>query len=58
MQTPTDPARLLGRYSTVHTTGGVVGGTILAAGSGGVSIVVDQQVRRYTPGEVLRITAG
>lgn len=55
MQTPMDPSRLTGRYSTVHTTSGVVGGTILAAGTNGLSLSVDHQVRRYTPSEVISI---
>ncbi|MFT7599109.1 MAG: hypothetical protein ACI8TP_002034 [Acidimicrobiales bacterium] len=57
MQTPIDPARLLGRHSTVHTRSATYEGTILAAGIRGVSISVDQQVVRLTPGDVVSITA-
>ena len=55
MQTPTDLARLMGRYTTVHTTSGIVGGTILAAGTNGVTVSVDHEVRSYSPDEVLSI---
>ncbi len=60
MQTPTDLARLMGRYSTVHTTSGIVGGTILAAGTNGLSISVRNgssanSVRSFSPNEVLDI---
>lgn len=55
MQTPTDLSRLMGRYSTVHTTSGVVGGTILAAGTNGLTVSVDHQVRNYSPAEILGI---
>jgi len=55
MQTPTDMARLMGRYSTVHTTSGIVGGTILAAGTNGIAVSVNNEVRNFSPGEVLDI---
>ncbi len=55
MQTPTDLARLMGRYTTVHTTSGIVGGTILAAGTNGVTVSVDHEVSSYSPDEVLSI---
>ena len=56
MQTPIDPARMLGRSSTVHTVDGPVDGTILAAGTRGVTLAVADDVVRFSPGEVLKIT--
>lgn len=60
MQTPTDLSRLMGRYSTVHTTSGTVGGTILAAGSNGITLSVasdtaTNDVRNFAPSEVLEV---
>ncbi len=55
MQTPTDLARLMGRYSMVQTTSGEVGGTIVAAGVNGVSLAVGSEVRNFAPGEILDI---
>ena len=56
MQSLTDVSRLTGRYSTITTTTGVVGGTILAAGTNGVSVSVDAEVQKFSPQEVLSIT--
>lgn len=55
MQSLTDVSRLTGRYSTITTTSGVVGGTILAAGTNGVSVSVDAQVQRFSPHEVVSV---
>ncbi len=57
MQTPIDPARLLGRHSKVETSSGTYQGTILAAGVRGVSISVENRVVRFAPGDVLSITS-
>ena len=56
MQTPIDPARLLGRHSTVTTRTGIFEGTILAAGTRGVSLSSGDRVLRFTPGELVSIT--
>lgn len=56
MQTPIDPARLLGRHSKVQARSGTYRGTILAAGVRGVSISVGNNVVRLAPDEVLSIT--
>ncbi len=55
MQNPIDPARLLGRHSTVKTHTGTYEGTILAAGANGVSLSSSQGVIRFTPGELVSI---
>ena len=55
MQSLTDVSRLTGRYSTITTTSGVVGGTILAAGTNGVSVSVDAQVQNFSPQEVVSV---
>lgn len=56
MQNPIDPARLLGRHSTVTTHTGTFEGTILAAGARGVSLSSADRVHRFTPGELVSIT--
>lgn len=56
MQTPIDPAKLLGRHSTVTTSTGTIEGTILAAGSRGLSISVGNRVMRVSPAEVRSIS--
>lgn len=56
MQNPIDPARLLGRHSTVTTHTGTYEGTILAAGTRGVSLSSGDGVLRFTPGELVSIT--
>lgn len=56
MQTPIDPAKLLGRHSTVTTETGTIQGTILAAGSRGLSISVGNRVMRVSPAEVRSIS--
>ena len=55
MQSLTDVSRLTGRYSTITTTTGVVGGTILAAGKNGIDVSVDHTVQRFSPNEVLSV---
>lgn len=57
MQNLTDVSRLTGRYSTITTTSGVVGGTILAAGKNGMSVSVDATVQKFSPHEVVSVTA-
>lgn len=57
MQSLTDVSRMTGRYATITTTNGVVGGTLLAAGKNGISVSVNAQVQRFTPGEVVSITS-
>ena len=57
MQTPIDPAKLLGRHSKVHARSGTYQGTILAAGVRGVSISVGNRVVRLTPGDVVAISS-
>lgn len=53
MQIPIDPTRLLGRRSRLHTTTGIIDGTILAVGAKGFDIETsDHQVHRLTPAEV------
>ncbi len=56
MQNPIDPARLLGRHSTVQTHTGTYEGTILATGTRGVSLSSETGVLRFTPGELVSIT--
>lgn len=56
MQSLTDVSRITGRFATITTTGGVVDGTVLAAGKGGLSVSVNASVRRFSPGEVLSVT--
>ena len=56
MQTPIDPAKLLGRHSVVTTSSGTYEGTILAAGSRGLSLSVGSRVIRVAPADVLSIT--
>lgn len=53
MQIPIDPTRLLGRHSRLHTTSGIIDGTILAVGAKGFSIeTADRKVRWLSPSEV------
>lgn len=40
MQNPIDPARMLGRKSTVHTNDGLIAGTIVTAGPRGLTLAV------------------
>jgi hypothetical protein len=57
MQTPIDPTRLLGRRSRLHTSEGVIDGTILAVGAKGFSIeMADRTVTRLTPAQVLSMS--
>jgi hypothetical protein len=55
MQSLTDVSRLTGRYTTITTTTGVVGGTILAAGKNGISVSVDHTVQKFSPHEVVSV---
>jgi hypothetical protein len=43
---------MLGRYSRVVTSTGVVSGTILAVGAKGISVAVDRQVVRIAPSDI------
>jgi len=56
MQSLTDVSRMTGRYATITTTNGVVDGTLLATGKGGISVSVNASVQRFSPGEVLSVT--
>jgi len=56
MQNLTDVSRLTGRYTTITTTTGVVGGTILAAGKNGMSVSVNATVQKFSPQEVVSVT--
>ncbi len=57
MHNTTDPTMMLGRYSRVRTSTGVIDGTILAVGAKGVSIAVERQVVRVRPGDIHSISA-
>ena len=57
MQNLTDVSRLTGRYTTITTTTGVVGGTILAAGTNGMTVSINATVQRFSPHEVVSVTA-
>lgn len=57
MHSTTDPTTMLGRHSRVHTSEGVINGTILAVGAKGVSIAVDRHVVRVSPAEIQQISA-
>jgi hypothetical protein len=57
MHTTTDPTMMLGRYSQVITSTGVINGTILAVGAKGISVAVDRQVVRISPSDIHGITA-
>lgn len=56
MQTLTDPTRIVGRNSVVHTRDGAISGTIVAAGNTGVTLSVDRRLVSLSAGSVLRIT--
>jgi hypothetical protein len=57
MQTPIDPTRLHGRRSRLHTTSGIIDGTILAVGARGFAVQTpDRSVRRLRPDEVVNIS--
>ncbi len=56
MQSPIDPAKLLGRHSVVTTSSGTYEGTILAAGSRGLSLSVGSRVLRLAPSDVVSIS--
>jgi len=59
MHTATDPTMMLGRFSQVTTSSGVIRGTILAVGAKGVSVAVDRNVVRIQPSDIHQIrTAG
>jgi hypothetical protein len=57
MHSTTDPAMMLGRYSQVVTSTGVINGTILAVGAKGISVAVNREVVRISPGEIFEISA-
>ncbi|MEM7340373.1 MAG: hypothetical protein AAF467_17070 [Actinomycetota bacterium] len=57
MHTTTDPTMMLGRYSQVITSTGVVSGTILAVGAKGISMSVNREVVRLAPTEIHEINA-
>jgi len=57
MHTTTDPTMMLGRYSQVVTSSGVINGTILAVGAKGISVAVERQVVRISPSEIHDISA-
>lgn len=57
MYSSTDPTTMLGRQSRLHTTSGVVNGTILAVGAKGVSIAVERQVLMIRPCDIQQIAA-
>ncbi|MGF1597894.1 MAG: hypothetical protein ACFCVK_13335 [Acidimicrobiales bacterium] len=52
-----DPTMMLGRYSQVVTSTGIVNGTILAVGAKGISVAVDRQVVRISPADFQGISA-
>lgn len=52
MRSTTNPTSMLGRHSLVQTTDGTISGTILAVGAKGISIAVDRQVVRVSPGDI------
>lgn len=57
MHTTTDPTMMLGRYSQVVTSTGVVNGTILAVGAKGISVAVNREVVRISPSDIHEISA-
>ncbi|MDH3683875.1 MAG: hypothetical protein OEV40_28460 [Acidimicrobiia bacterium] len=57
MHTTTDPTMMLGRYSQVVTSTGVINGTILAVGAKGISVAVERQVVRISPSDIHGISA-
>lgn len=57
MHSTTDPTMMLGRYSQVITSTGVINGTILAVGAKGISVAVDRQVVRISPSDIHGISA-
>ncbi len=48
---------MLGRYSQVITSTGVINGTILAVGAKGISVAVDREVVRISPSDIHEISA-
>jgi len=58
MHTTIDPTTMLGRYSEVVTSNGVINGTILAVGAKGVSVAINREVVRISPSEIHRISPG
>jgi preprotein translocase subunit YajC len=48
---------MLGRYSQVVTSTGIINGTILAVGAKGISVAVDREVVRISPWEIHEISA-
>ena len=57
MHTITDPTMMLGRFSQVVTSTGVINGTILAVGAKGISVAVDRNVVRIAPADIHGISA-
>ena len=57
MHSTTDPTMMLGRYSQVITSTGIINGTILAVGAKGISVAVDREVVRISPSEIHEISA-
>ncbi len=57
MHSTTDPTMMLGRYSQVTTSSGVINGTILAVGAKGISVAVDRQVVHLSPSDIHGISA-
>ncbi len=57
MHSTTDPTMMLGRYSQVITSTGVINGTILAVGAKGISVAVDRHVVRISPADIHGISA-
>jgi len=57
MHTTTDPTMMLGRFSQVVTSNGVVNGTILAVGAKGISVAVNREVIRISPADIHEINA-
>jgi len=57
MHSTTDPTMMLGRYSQVITSTGVINGTILAVGAKGISVAVGRHVVRISPSDIHGISA-
>ena len=57
MHSTTDPTMMLGRFSQVTTSSGVINGTILAVGAKGISVAVDRQVVHISPSDIYGISA-
>lgn len=56
MHSTTDPTVMLGRYSQVITSTGVINGTILAVGAKGISVAVNREVVRISPSDIHEIS--